>query len=606
VSDAAAGAAARARPALPRRKRHLLVVAVAGALLLAALGGLALSRRRADAYDPRQRAEGITSSLGRRLPPDRPRVIFEDVAEPAGVRFEHFSGVRSTQLPEDMGSGAAWGDYDDDGDDDLLLVNCAGPLTMTAAERAASPAYTRLFRNDHGTFTDVTDEAGIALHGVCGMAAAWADYDRDGRLDVVVTAYPALHLLRQALPGRFEDVSVAAGLAGLRGFWAGASWGDYDRDGDLDLYVCGYVRYHFESADGEKVAKQFQAEVPFTLNPSSYAPERNLLLRNDGRGHFTDVARRAGVDNPAGRSLAASWADFDGDGRLDLYVANDVSDNALFLNRGAGAFEDASHSAWVADYRGAMGLAVGDWDGDGDLDIFVTHWIAQEDALFNNLRRVYGHAASGKLTFMDVADQFGLGQSSLPFVKWGTSFFDYDNDGRPDLFVVTGSTFQDPRDRRRLIATRPLLYWNKGEPEGFFELAEVSGGDLQREAVGRGAAFADYDSDGDVDVVVVNHQGRAWLLRNQGGSGRHWLKVRARGRTDPSGLGALVEVDAGGRTQVQQVGAQPSYLSQNSAAAHFGLDAASSAENVRVTFVSGRKVELSGVAADQVVTVREP
>jgi hypothetical protein len=319
-----------------------------------------------------------------------------------------------------------------------------------------------------------------------------------------------------------------------------------------------------------------------------------------------DVAARTGVDNPTGRSLAASWADFDGDGWLDLYVANDVSDNALFLNRGHGSFEDASHSAWVADYRGAMGLAVGDWDGDRDLDIFVTHWIAQENALFNNLRLMYGSATAGKLTFMDVADQYGLGQSSLPLVKWGTSFFDYDNDGRPDLFVATGSTFQDPKAPTRLIASRPLLYWNKGDPEGFFEVSEVSGQALRRDAVSRGAAFSDYDGDGDVDIAVVNHQGRAWLLRNGGVAGRHWLKVRARGRRDPSGLGALVEIEAGGVIQTQQVGSQPSYLSQNSAAAHFGLGQARRAEKVRVTFLGGRTVELAGVAADQVLSVREP
>ena len=594
------------RRALPRRRRQILVVAVVSVLLLGALATLALGRRRPAAYDPQGSAEGITSGLDRRLPADRPPVTFEDVAETAGVRFRHFAGERSTQLPEDMGSGAAWGDYDDDGDDDLLLVNCAGALTMDAASRDASPAHSRLYRNDGGVFADVTADAGTALRGVCGMGAAWADFDADGRLDLVVTSYPAVHLLRQESPGRFEDVCAASGLSKLEGFWTGASWGDYDRDGDLDLYVCGYVQYRFDSADGRRVTQQFQAEVPFTLNPSSYKPERNLLLRNDGRGRFTDVARRAGVDNLTGRSLAASWADFDGDGWLDLYVANDVSDNALFLNRRGGTFEDASHSAWVADHRGAMGLAVGDWDGDRDLDIFVTHWIAQENALFNNLRQVYGSTSAGKLTFMDVADQFGLGQSSLPFVKWGTSFFDYDNDGKPDLFVATGSTFQDPKEPRRLIASHPLLYWSKGDPEGFFELSEASGDALRRDAVGRGAAFADYDGDGGVDIAVVNHQGPAWLLRNGGVHGRHWLKVRARGRKDVSGLGAVVVVEASGAAQMQQIGSQPSYLSQNSAAAHFGLGSADQVERLRVTFVSGRTVELGRLPVDQVVTVHEP
>jgi hypothetical protein len=574
-------------------------------VILVGLAAVALHRRSEAAYDPTRPAEGITSELERRLPTDRPQVTFRDVAQEAGIRFQHFSGTRSTQLPEDMGSGAAWGDYDGDGDDDLFIANCAGPLTMTAAERAASPAHSHLYRNDGGGhFTDVTDAVGLALPGVCGMGAAWADFDGDGRLDLIVTSYPDLYLFHQTPAGTFEDVTAAAGLSKYKGFWAGASWGDYDRDGHLDLYICGYVQYRYDAGDLAKSSKQFEAEVPFTLNPASYPPERNLLLHNDGHGHFVDVAKQMGVDDLTGRSLSASWADFDGDGWLDLYVANDVSDNAMYLNRGGKRFEDVSHSAWVADYRGAMGLAVADWDGDGDLDIFVTHWIAQQDALFNNLRLHYG--ATGKMTFMDIADQVGLGQSSLPFVKWGTSFFDYDNDGRFDLFVATGSTFQDPKDRRHLLPSHPLLYWSKGDAEGFYELSSVSGESMKREAVGRGAAFADYDKDGGVDVLVVNNEGPAWLLHNEGGNRKHWISVRARGRHDVSGLGAVVRVTVNGATQMQQVGAQSSYLSQNSAAAHFGLGAAERVDRLEVRFLSGKTVEWKDVAANQQVEVWEP
>jgi hypothetical protein len=590
--------------ALPRRKRHLLLSAAATTVVVTVLAGVALHRRSEAAYDPNRAAEGITSDLERQLPPDRPKVTFRDTADAAGVRFRHFSGTRSTQLPEDMGSGAAWGDYDGDGDDDLFIVNSAGPLTMSPEERAASPARCRLYRNDGGKFTDVSELLGHSLDGVTGMAAAWADFDGDGRLDLVVTSYPDLHLLHQTAAGTFEDVTAAAGLSKYKGFWAGASWGDYDRDGHLDLYICGYVQYRFDATDAAKSSKQFEAEVPFTLNPSSYPPERNLLLHNDGHGHFVDVAKQMGVEDLTGRSLSASWADFDGDGWLDLYVANDVSDNAMYLNRGGKRFEDVSHAAWVADYRGAMGLAVADWDGDGDLDIFVSHWVAQEDALFNNLRLHYG--ATGKMTFMDIADQVGLGQSSLPFVKWGTSFFDYDNDGRFDLFVATGSTFQDPKDRRHLLPSHPLLYWCKGDTDGFYELSAVSGDALKREAVGRGAAFADYDKDGGVDVLVVNHEGPAWLLHNETAARRPWISVRARGRTDVSGLGALVRVTVNGVTQTQQIGAQSSYLSQNSAAAHFGLGSASRVDTLEVRFLSGKKVEWKDVAANQEVEVWEP
>ncbi len=591
------------RPKMSRRRRQILLAAAGCLVVIAAVAAMALRRRSEAAYDPKATAEGITSALERQLPADRPAVSFVDVAHEAGIRVRHFAGVRSTQLPEDMGSGAAFGDYDDDGDDDLFIVNVAGPLTMDDAARSASTATSRLYRNDGGTFIDVTDLAGLGLR-ITGMGAAWADFDRDGRLDLAVSSYPDLFLFKQSADGTFEDVSASTGFARHKGFWTGISWADYDRDGDLDLYVCGYVRYQPQEGDREKVSLQFNAEVPVTLNPSSYKPERNLLLRNDGRGRFTDVAARSGVDNLTGRSLSAAWCDFDGDGRLDVYVANDVSDNAMFLGRANGRFQDVSHPAWVADYRGAMGLGVGDWDADGDFDIFVSHWIAQENALFNNLRIHHG-AASEKLTFMDVADQVGLGQSSLEFVKWGTSFFDYDNDAKLDLLVINGSTFQDPNDRRRLIPMRHLLYWSKGDPEGFFEVSAAAGDVFRQQTVGRGAAFSDYDKDGDVDVLVVNHGGAPWLLRNDGGHRKHWLEVRVRSRNDVSGLGAIVSVAAGGREQRQQIGSQPSYLSQSSAVAHFGLGDAPLADTVRVVLPGGRVIERKSVSVDRLLVIDE-
>ncbi len=257
----------------------------------------------------------------------------------------HFDGTRSTQLPEDMGSGAAWGDYDNDGDDDLFIVNISGPLPADAAPRAVtgstddgSPAVSRLFRNDAGRFVDVTVAAGL-LRAITGMGAAWGDADGDGWRDLVVTSFDRLYLFRNRGDGTFEDVSAGSGLARFVGFWTGASWADYDRDGDLDLYVCGYVQYRFDPQATRKASLQFDAEVPVALNPSSFRPERNLLLRNDGRGRFVDVAKAAGVDNTGGRSLSAAWADFDDDGWLDLYVANDVSDNALFRSLGNGRFD---------------------------------------------------------------------------------------------------------------------------------------------------------------------------------------------------------------------------------------------------------------------------
>jgi hypothetical protein len=591
---------------LTRRQRLLLRTFVISGVLLVGVAAVLFYRRPLSRYNPEERVEGITAELERRLPPDYPRVTFNEVAREAGISFEHFFGERSTQLPEDMGSGAAWGDYDNDGDEDLFFANIAGSLTLELGAVAQSPAICRLYRNDGaGRFTDVTQRTGLELR-VCGMGAAWGDYDSDGLLDLVVTSYPSIFLFHNNGNGTFSDVSSAAGLARFKGFWTGVAWSDYDKDGALDFYVCGYVKYRFNADDWSKVSLQFRAEVPFTLNPSSYEPERNLLFKNTGNGRFIEVAKRLGVDNLTGRSLSASWCDFDDDGWHDLYVANDVSDNAMYRNLGNGRFVDVSHPAWVADYRGAMGLAVGDWDGDGDFDIFVTHWIAQENALFNNMRIAFRGGKAGKMVFMDVADQYGLGQASLDFVKWGTAFLDYDNDGKPDLYVANGSTFEEPANPRKLIPMRHQLFWNRGDPEGFFETGGVSGATFQQKTVGRGAAFADYDNDGDVDIVVINHSSSAWLLRNDGGNQKRWLKVRVRGTKNRFGLGAKVKLTIGGKTQVQQIGSQPSYLSHNSLIAHFGVGEAAVVDEVTVVFPSGRIVQRRAVESNQTVTVNEP
>ena len=589
---------------LSRRRRRSLIAAAASLVVLALVALGAFYRPAPARYDPSAAAEGITSALERPVPDDHPRVRFVDAASEAGVTFRHFAGERSTQLPEDMGSGAAWGDFDNDGDDDLFIVNVSGPLTWTATELQASTAAAQLYRNDGGRFVEIGAAAGVDVRG-CGMAAAWADADGDGWLDLAVTTCTRLWLFGNRRDGTFEDRTATAGLTSFKGFWTGATWADYDRDGDLDLYVCGYVRYAFDADAASRTSTQFEAEVPFTLNPSSYAPERNLLLRNDGHGRFEDVALPAGVDNPNGRSLSAAWADFDDDGWVDLYVANDVSDNALYRNLGQGVFEDISHPAWVADPRGAMGIAVGDWDRDGDVDLFVTHWLAQENALFSNMRVRRPGDKPGAMMFMDLADQTGLGQASLDYVKWGTAFFDYDNDGRQDLLSVNGSTFQDPADSRRLIPMPHQLFWNRGPGAGFFEVGAVSGTVFAEPTVGRGAAVSDYDADGDLDILVVSHGGPARLLRNDGGNAGRWLAVRTRGTRDRSGLGAVVTVTAGGVTQRQQIGSQPSYLSQHTSAAHFGLGAHALVDEVAVRFPGGREVRRHGVAANQTITIAE-
>lgn len=587
---------------LPRRQRFLALamstaaafVLVSGVLLWMGFSG------NADTYRPGADVDGISTELARALPADAPRITFTDVSAAAGIEFRHFPGRRTTRLPEDMGSGAAWADYDGDGWLDLYVVNQAGPLDLSESEVARSDGHAALYRNrGDGTFEERSRAAGVDFRGT-GMAAAWADFDDDGHPDLMVSYYGGLVLYRNRGDGTFRDVTDEAGLGPMDGYWAGVSWADYDRDGDVDVYVTGYVRY--EDREDTEGSPQYDIEQPASLNPSAFEPERNLLLRNQGDGTLTEVAREAGVADPHGRGLSAAWVDLDEDGWPDLYVANDVSDNRLFRNLGDGTFQDISHPALVADYRGAMGIAVGDWDGDTDADLFITHWIAQENALYSNQRSRpdergdIGPRPESTLRFMDEADRHGLGQIALDYVGWGTSFFDYDNDGRLDLLVINGSTFQREDDRSLLVPMRDQLFWNGGARRGFFDVSALAGAYFGEENGGRGAAFADYDNDGDEDVFIVNHGGRGVLLRNDAPADNAWIQVELEGRqSNRSALGVKLRVVANGAVQVRQVGSQPSYLSQSSPVQHIGLGAAADLDTLEVRWPSGAVQVFTGL-----------
>jgi len=587
---------------LPRRKRRLLLTGSLAAIFLVVTAAVTLVALKPEpTYRPGEKVEGLTADLARSLPPDYPKVVFHDVTRAAGITFRHFAGRRTSQLPEDMGSGVAWGDYNRDGWLDLFVVNIVGPITQSNEEVAASPARSALYRNNgDGTFTDTSVEAGVDYRGV-GMSAKWGDYDNDGWPDLLVTSYGENVLYHNDRDGTFSDRTRQSGLGGRRAFWAGAAWGDFNRDGFLDLYIAGYVKYAYPA--DLMGAALYDAENPASINPQTFEPERNLLYRNNGDGTFTEVAARAGVLGERGKSLEAAWADLDEDGWPDLYVANDVSDNLLFRNRGDGTFEDISHSARVADYRSAMGLALGDWDGDQDTDIFITHWIAQENALYNNQRDRLG---PGPLVFKDEADRFGVGQIALDYVGWGTFFFDYDNDGRLDLFVVNGHTFQQRNAPHLLAPQNSQLFWNRGAAYGFYEVSAVSGEYFRSVYVGRGAAYGDYDNDGDLDVFVVNHGGPGVLLRNEDGNRKHWLQVRLEGRrSNRTAVGAKLRLVAGNQVQVREAGAQSSYLSQNTPIEHFGLGDRTEADTLVVVWPSGMRQVFTQVPANQRLHVVE-
>lgn len=580
------------------RWTHRRALTALGLTALLASAFLYATRGEDDSpYTPGEEVDGIVNVNRKDASAAAWGVRFRDVAREVGLDFAQFSGgKRSTQLPEEMGSGCAFGDYDADGDWDLFVADTVGPLTLTADEVKHAPGGSRLYRNDGGTFTDVTAEAGLAFLKGWHMGAAWGDTDNDGFPDLAVSAYGELTLLHNQGDGTFRDVSAASGVGGRKGFWTGLSWGDVDGDGRLDLYVCGYVDYRFDPEDLGRASKFRDAPSPFTINPTSYPPVPNLLFRNEGNGRFSETAAEAGVSNPEGRSLSATFADLDDDGRPDIYVANDVSEGALFVNQGDGLFADRGHEAHVADYRGAMGIAVGDADGDGALDMFVTHWIAEANALYRS--KLLSRPGSQVLDFEDVSERFGLGQVSTDDIAWGTAFLDVDADGLPDLAVANGSTFEDPSDTRRLVPMPMRLFRNLGA-KGFVDVAPSSGEDLTRPRVHRGLAVADVDGDLREEIAVVAHGGGLVLLRPQGGAAANRIsfRVQGTGTSNRSGLGTRLALEAGGRRQVREIGAGSSYLSQSAPEAVFGLGAAPKADRLTVRWPSGKRETFVDLAA---------
>jgi enediyne biosynthesis protein E4 len=516
------------------------------------------------------------------------RASFTDVATSVGLAFTHIRGATGQyQLPETMGSGVAWLDYDGDGWMDLYVVQ-SGPYPP----QGNAAAQDRLFRNVRGRFVDVTREAG--LHDTAyGMGAVAADYDNDGDTDLYVTNYGANILYRNNGDGTFTDVTTAAGVAA--GSWStSAAWTDIDNDGDLDLFV---VRYLDNSADKTYFCGSHTTGERNYCHPDLYPGLSNVLFRNNGDGTFTDVTHAAGVDK-IGKGLGVVVSDVDGDGRSDIYVANDHFMNFLFHNLGGGRFADVSVVSGAAfdvdgNARAGMGVDAGDLDGDGRPDLVVTNFDSELNSHYRN---------AGALTFEDVSTLSGFGRPSFNRLGFGLTLADFDRDGALDAFVVNGHIQVKPNRQGVTYAQLNSLVWNDGR--GHFTERNC-GPAFERRLVGRGSAVADFDNDGDLDVAISNSDGPLQLLRNDAAGGG-WVGFQLRGtQSNRQGIGARLVLDAGSGVQVREARAGNSYLSSGDPRVFFGLGSAKP-ERLRVHWPSGVVQDIARPEAGRYHAIEEP
>jgi hypothetical protein len=534
-----------------------------------------------------------------------PHVRFVDVTDEAGLKFVHTNGAKGEKLlPETMGSGVAFIDYDGDGDQDLFLVNS----THWPGKNGDSPPTQCLCRNDgKGHFEDVTRAAGLD-QSYYGMGVAVGDYDNDGDPDLYVTALGGGHLYRND-GGKFSEVTREANARAGDGWLTSAAFFDMENDGDLDLFVCCYVAWTPEVDRGQ----DFQ--LAGTGNGRAYGPPTAFggalctLLRNDG-GTFHDVSKESGIQvhsaelkDPLGKALGVAPYDADGDGLVDLAVANDTVQNFLFHNLGGGKFEEVAIPCGTAfdqsgSPRGGMGIDWADFKNDGALGLAVGNFA-------NEMIALYVSDDPKGLQFSDLANLYGLGAPTQPPLKFGLFFFDYDLDGRQDLLSANGHLENDIAkvQASQTYEQSAQLFWNTGRPgRALFTLvgADSAGPDLYRPLVGRGSAYADIDGDGDLDVVFTVNGGRARLFRNDGGNANHWVRLALAGtRSNRSAIGAKVTVEAGGHTYRRQLFPAKSYLSSMELPLTFGLGKDAKADKVTVVWPSGAKTELTDVAADR-------
>jgi enediyne biosynthesis protein E4 len=521
-----------------------------------------------------------------------PPIQFVDVTAAAGIKWNlKVLAPGAKHLIETMGGGGGFIDYDGDGLLDIYLV-C---YSQTPQPEGASKLKDVLYHNNgDGTFTDVTEAAGIA-NSMQGMGLAVGDFDNDGWPDIYITGYGASKLYHNNRNGTFTDVTERAGVNNK--LWGtSAAFFDYDNDGYLDLYVCNYLTY-----DEKNLPCTFYDGKPYCLI-QNFKGAASKLFHNNRDGTFTDVSEKAKIANSRGKGLGVVALDYDNDGRMDIFQANDATANFLFHNDGDGTFSEVALAAGVAfdpngNARGGMGVDAEDLDGNGYLDIFVANFSAQTNALFHNEKDGL---------FVETTNKLGLGLISIPMSGFGSRFFDYNNDGLVDLFVLNGHPFE-PINKifpETTYAEPPFLFENTGN--GFRDVAAEHGAPLKRFYAGRGLAVGDFDNDGDSDLLLINVGEPPVLLRNDGGNKNHWLGIRLVGtRSNRDGVGAKITVTAAGRRRTKQRLGGTSYLSASDPRLLFGLGANARIDEVEVKWPSGQVNTLKNVRADQYLTITE-
>lgn len=528
---------------------------------------------------PKPQGEAHASHKGHAAP----ALAFTEVAQQLGLNMRHAPGKRERTLPEDTGSGLAWGDIDGDGDWDLYVVNYAAPWEGQAADAGSN----QLFRNDDGRFVNITAAAGVADAMSFGLGASFADYDNDGDEDLYVSNFGPNRLFRNEGNNTFTEVGAAAGVDNSL-LSCGVAWGDVDRDGDLDLYVCNYVNW-FPGDPNELVVAEDEGvtmSIPITVDPYSYEPQANAFYRNNGDGTFAELAASLNIANPEGRSLEVAMIDLDGDGWLDLYVNNDLSTNRLYRNMGSLdlRFADLSDMTGTADPRGSMGLGIGELGNmggtaDGLPDLVLTHWFTESNAIY----RSRSHAGSD-LSYEDASDLLGMSAPSAPTVGWGTCLVDFDLDGDLDVMVANGSTTEQEEQVDRLIAEPLHLFQSDGAR--FAETSASAGAVFAGRYSARGLATADFDQDGDVDVAINDNHGNLLLLRNDTETTYESLVVTLEAPAFRR-VGARLEATIDGVRHVRWAVADSSFLSGHAPEAVFGLGEAQKVERLEVHWIGG-------------------